>query len=91
MDAKAYCNSSFFVALARRIRIYVFDVEQSAETNKNSRCWPKQDRLMDQPSYRRRIRGLRDFRKPSRIPFLAAPERTFEENNVTVDRGRDMA
>jgi hypothetical protein len=39
---------------------------------------------MDQSSYRGRIRGIRDFRKPSRLPFLIAPERIYEEDGVIV-------
>jgi len=39
---------------------------------------------MDQSSYRRRIRGVRDFRKPSRVPFPVAQGLTYEEDDVTV-------
>src|SRR5262249_34347980 len=66
------------------IRINVLDVEQSAGTDKNSRYWPKQDRLMDQSSDSHRICGVRDFRKPSRVPLLVAPGTTNEEDDVIV-------
>jgi hypothetical protein len=39
---------------------------------------------MDQSSYRRRIRGIRDYRKPSCVPFLVAPGRAYEGDDVTV-------
>src|SRR5262245_35557985 len=79
MDAGARDNSSFPLALARWIRIDVLGGEQSVGSDKNSRYWPKQDRLMDQSPYRRRIRGIRDFRKPARVPLLVAPRCTSED------------
>src|SRR5258706_8477039 len=30
-----------------------------------------------------RGRGIRDFRKPSRVPFLVAPRHTYEEGDMT--------
>jgi hypothetical protein len=80
MDAHAYCNSAFSLALAGWIRVDVPNLKQSIGISKNSRYWPKQNCLMDQSSYRRRIRGIRDFRKPSRVPFLVAPRHTYEED-----------
>jgi hypothetical protein len=90
IDADGRCSSSFSLALARRIRIDVLDTEQSAGADENSRYWPKRDHLINQSCHRRRVRGSRDFRKPSSVPFLVAPGQrgSLTSNRLSVWRVR---